>query len=68
MKISAQHDENLVISNISDTRFIMKELIYSTAYEVSVRAVSPAGEGPWTESFRGTTLKEGKKYSFTEQQ
>uniref|UniRef100_A0A8C8SKB0 Tyrosine-protein kinase receptor n=1 Tax=Pelusios castaneus TaxID=367368 RepID=A0A8C8SKB0_9SAUR len=62
VKITAHDDENLVTSNISDTRFIMKELIYSTAYEVSVRAVSPAGEGPWTESFRGTTLKKEEPY------
>ncbi|KAM9636359.1 LOW QUALITY PROTEIN: proto-oncogene tyrosine-protein kinase ROS [Morphnus guianensis] len=31
------------------------------AYEVSVRALSPAGEGPWLESFRGTTLEEAEE-------
>lgn len=30
------------------------------AYEMSVRALSPDGEGPWLESFRGTTLEEGE--------
>ncbi|EMP38631.1 Proto-oncogene tyrosine-protein kinase ROS [Chelonia mydas] len=60
VKVSAQHgaDEDRVVSSIRDTRFTMKGLTYSTTYEVSVRALSPAGEGPWTESFRGTTLKE----------
>uniref|UniRef100_K7FQ85 Tyrosine-protein kinase receptor n=1 Tax=Pelodiscus sinensis TaxID=13735 RepID=K7FQ85_PELSI len=60
VKVSDQHQarEALVVSNISGTRFTMKELVFSTAFEVSVRAVSPAGEGPWTEPFRGTTLKE----------
>ncbi|CAM2111842.1 proto-oncogene tyrosine-protein kinase ROS [Caretta caretta] len=60
VKVSAQHgaDEDRVVSSISDTRFTVKGLTYSTTYEVSVRALSPAGEGPWTESFRGTTLKE----------
>ncbi|XP_014819892.1 PREDICTED: proto-oncogene tyrosine-protein kinase ROS [Calidris pugnax] len=58
VKVSSQHpsEEEWVVSNISDTRFTVKELASFTAYEVSVRAVSPAGEGPWSESFRGTTL------------
>lgn len=45
----------------------MKELASFTAYEVSVRAVSPAGEGPWSESFRGTTLEEGEKCFVTQE-
>ncbi|XP_009904369.2 proto-oncogene tyrosine-protein kinase ROS [Dryobates pubescens] len=60
VKVSPQHssEKERVVSNISDTRFTVKELVSSTVYEVSVRAVSPAGEGPWSESFRGTTLQE----------
>ncbi|XP_069707856.1 proto-oncogene tyrosine-protein kinase ROS [Phaenicophaeus curvirostris] len=54
-------EEERVVSNISDTRFTMKELASFTAYEVSVRAVSPAGEGPWSKSFRGTTLEEAEE-------
>ncbi|NXA42101.1 ROS1 kinase, partial [Eudromia elegans] len=46
-----------VMSNISDSRFTVKGLTSFTAYEVSVRAVSPAGEGPWSEVFQGTTLE-----------
>ncbi|KAM6432982.1 proto-oncogene tyrosine-protein kinase ROS [Rhynochetos jubatus] len=63
VKVSSQHpsEKEWVVSNISDTRFTVKELVSFTAYEVSVRAVSPAGEGPWSESFRGTTLKEAKE-------
>ncbi|KAM6138202.1 proto-oncogene tyrosine-protein kinase ROS [Phoenicopterus ruber ruber] len=59
VKVSSQHpsQEEWVVSNISDTRITVKELASFTAYEVSVRAVSPAGEGPWSESFRGTTLE-----------
>ncbi|XP_074718456.1 proto-oncogene tyrosine-protein kinase ROS [Strix uralensis] len=63
VKVSSQHpsEEEWVVSNISDTRFTMKELASFTAYEVSVRAVSPAGEGPWSETFRGTTLEEAEE-------
>ncbi|KAM6405293.1 proto-oncogene tyrosine-protein kinase ROS isoform 3-T3 [Pluvialis apricaria] len=63
VKVSSQHPskEEWVVSNISDTRFTVKELASFTAYEVSVRAVSPAGEGPWSESFRGTTLEEAEE-------
>ncbi|KAM9240253.1 proto-oncogene tyrosine-protein kinase ROS [Leptosomus discolor] len=63
VKVSSQHpsEEEWVVSNIGDTRFTVKELASSTAYEVSVRAVSPAGEGPWSESFRGTTLEEAEE-------
>ncbi|NXG50631.1 ROS1 kinase, partial [Psilopogon haemacephalus] len=59
VKVSPQHpsEKERLVSNISDTRFTVKELVSSTAYEVSVRAVSPAGEGPWSESFKGTTLE-----------
>ncbi|NXT80261.1 ROS1 kinase, partial [Zapornia atra] len=59
VKVSSQHpsEEEWVVSSVSDTRFTMKELASFTAYEISVRAVSPAGEGPWSESFRGTTLE-----------
>lgn len=39
---------------------MVKKLASFTAYEMSVRAVSPAGEGPWSESFRGMTLDEGE--------
>ncbi|XP_063185804.1 proto-oncogene tyrosine-protein kinase ROS isoform X3 [Chroicocephalus ridibundus] len=63
VKVSSQHpsEEEWVVSNISDTRFTVKELASFRAYEVSVRAVSPAGEGPWSESFRGTTLEEAEE-------
>ncbi|NXW02201.1 ROS1 kinase, partial [Fregetta grallaria] len=63
VKVSSQHPskEEWVVSNISDTRFTVKELASFTAYEVSVRAVSPAGEGPWSQSFRGTTLEEAEE-------
>ncbi|KAF1505047.1 Proto-oncogene tyrosine-protein kinase ROS, partial [Eudyptula minor novaehollandiae] len=63
VKVSSQHpsEEEWVVSNINDTRFTVKELASFTAYEVSVRAVSPAGEGPWSESFRGTTLEEAEE-------
>ncbi|NXR03151.1 ROS1 kinase, partial [Sagittarius serpentarius] len=63
VKVSSQHpsEEEWVVSNISDTGFTVKELTSFTAYEVSVRAVSPAGEGPWSESFRGTTLEEAEE-------
>ncbi|PKU45078.1 proto-oncogene tyrosine-protein kinase ros [Limosa lapponica baueri] len=69
VKVSSQHpsEEEWVISNISDTRFTVKELAGFTVYEVSVRAVSPAGEGPWSESFRGTTLEEGEKEEVEEE-
>lgn len=62
MKVSPQHpsEEERIVSNISDMRFTMKDLASFMTYEVSVRAVSPAGEGPWSESFRGTTLAEGE--------
>lgn len=62
MKVSSQNpsEEEQVISNIRDTRFMVKKLASFTAYEMSVRAVSPAGEGPWSESFRGMTLDEGE--------
>ncbi|NXH73549.1 ROS1 kinase, partial [Hydrobates tethys] len=63
VKVSSQHpsEKEWFVSNISDTRFTVKELTSFTAYEVSVRAVSPAGEGPWSESFRGTTLEEAEE-------
>ncbi|NXK04370.1 ROS1 kinase, partial [Herpetotheres cachinnans] len=63
VKVSSQHpsEEEWVVSNISDTRFTVKELASFTKYEVSVRAVSPGGEGPWSESFRGTTLEEAEE-------
>ncbi|KFO11050.1 Proto-oncogene tyrosine-protein kinase ROS, partial [Balearica regulorum gibbericeps] len=63
VKVSSQHpsEEEWVISNVTDTRFTVKELASFTVYEVSVRAVSPAGEGPWSESFRGTTLEEAEE-------
>ncbi|NXP12967.1 ROS1 kinase, partial [Thinocorus orbignyianus] len=63
VKVSSQHpsEEEWVVSNISDTRFTVKKLASFTTYEVSVRAVSPAGEGPWSESFRGTTLEEAEE-------
>ncbi|KAM9563851.1 proto-oncogene tyrosine-protein kinase ROS [Guaruba guarouba] len=60
VKVSSQYpfEKEWVFSNIRDTRFTVKELSRFTAYEVSVRAISPAGEGPWSETFRGTTLEE----------
>ncbi|KAK2511439.1 Ros1 [Columba guinea] len=63
VKVSPQHpsEEERIVSNISDTRFTMKDLASFMTYEVSVRAVSPAGEGPWSESFRGTTLAEAEE-------
>ncbi|NXG70179.1 ROS1 kinase, partial [Baryphthengus martii] len=60
VKVSSQHSSD-VVSNINDTRFTVKNLASFTAYEMSVRAVSPAGEGPWSEPFRGTTLEEAEK-------
>lgn len=69
LKVSSQGsaDEDLAVSNISHTNFTVRDLSNFTAYEVSVRALSPAGEGPWSESFKGTTLKEGKNDSLTEE-
>ncbi|OWK58396.1 Proto-oncogene tyrosine-protein kinase ROS [Lonchura striata] len=54
VQVSSHHpfEEDWVVSNISNTRLIVKWLASFTAYEVSVRAVSPAGAGPWSESFR----------------
>lgn len=64
MKVSSQYplEEEWVVSNITDTRYTVKDLASFTAYEVSVRAVSPAGEGPWSESFRGMTLEKGENW------
>ncbi|XP_061846106.1 proto-oncogene tyrosine-protein kinase ROS [Colius striatus] len=53
--------EEWVVSNIGNTRFTVKDMASFTEYEVSVRAVSPAGEGLWSESFRGTTLQEAEE-------
>ncbi|KAI6071319.1 Proto-oncogene tyrosine-protein kinase ROS isoform X4 [Aix galericulata] len=66
VKVSSQNpsEEEQVISNISDTRFMVKKLASFTAYEMSVRAVSPAGEGPWSESFRGMTLEEAEEEAY----
>ncbi|NXY01293.1 ROS1 kinase, partial [Pteruthius melanotis] len=63
VKVSSQHpfEEEWVVSNISNTTFTMKGLASFTSYEVSVRAVSPAGAGPWSELFRGTTLEEAEE-------
>ncbi|XP_061222174.1 proto-oncogene tyrosine-protein kinase ROS isoform X2 [Neopsephotus bourkii] len=63
VKVSSQHpsEKEWVFSNVRDTRFTVKELASFTAYEVSVRAVSPAGKGPWSETFRGTTLEEAEE-------
>ncbi|NXD06422.1 ROS1 kinase, partial [Nothocercus nigrocapillus] len=63
VKVSSQRpsDEERVMSNISGTRFTVKGLTSLTAHEVSVRAVSPAGEGPWSEGFRGVTLEEAEE-------
>uniref|UniRef100_A0A8C0ZF63 Tyrosine-protein kinase receptor n=1 Tax=Cyanistes caeruleus TaxID=156563 RepID=A0A8C0ZF63_CYACU len=63
VKVSPQHsfEEEWVVSNISNTRLTVKGLASFTAYGVSVRAVSPAGAGPWSESFRGTTLEEAEE-------
>ncbi|XP_040409330.1 proto-oncogene tyrosine-protein kinase ROS [Cygnus olor] len=66
VKVSSQNPskEEQVVSNISDTRFMVKDLASFTAYEMSVRAVSPAGEGPWSESFRGMTLKGAEEEAY----
>ncbi|XP_063245936.1 proto-oncogene tyrosine-protein kinase ROS isoform X3 [Prinia subflava] len=63
VKVSPQHpfEEEWVVSNISNMRLTVKGLASFTAYEVSVRAVSPAGAGPWSKSFRGTTLEEAEE-------
>ncbi|NXP53439.1 ROS1 kinase, partial [Heliornis fulica] len=63
VKVSSQYlsEKEWVVSNVSDTRFTVKELASFTAYEVSVRAVSSADEGLWSESFRGTTLEEAEE-------
>ncbi|NXN92109.1 ROS1 kinase, partial [Rhinopomastus cyanomelas] len=63
VKVSPQHpsQEEWVVPNISDTRYTVKDLASFTVYDVSVRVVSPAGEGPWSEPFRGTTLEEAKE-------
>ncbi|NWR90991.1 ROS1 kinase, partial [Furnarius figulus] len=63
VKLSSQHpfEKEWVVSNISNTRLTVKDLSSFTMYEVSVRAVSPAGAGPWSESFRGTTLEEAEE-------
>ncbi|XP_064505762.1 proto-oncogene tyrosine-protein kinase ROS isoform X2 [Pseudopipra pipra] len=63
VKVSSQHpfEEKWIVSNISNTRLTVKGLASFRVYEVSVRAVSPAGAGPWSESFRGTTLEEAKE-------
>ncbi|NXF04409.1 ROS1 kinase, partial [Smithornis capensis] len=63
VKVSSQHSlgEEWVVSNISNTKLAVKDLASLTVYEVSVRAVSPAGTGPWSESFRGTTLEEAEE-------
>lgn len=69
MKVSPQlpSAEEWAVSNISDTRFTVNGLASFTVYEVSVRAVSPAGAGPWSESFRGTTLEEGENCFVTQE-
>ncbi|NXG06558.1 ROS1 kinase, partial [Sakesphorus luctuosus] len=63
VKVSCQHpfEKEWIVSNISNTRLTVKDLASFTAYEVSVRAVSSAGAGPWSESFRGTTLEEAEE-------
>ncbi|NWU86118.1 ROS1 kinase, partial [Onychorhynchus coronatus] len=63
VKVSSQHpfEEKWIVSNISNTRLTVKGLDSFRVYEVSVRAVSPAGAGPWSESFRGTTLEEAEE-------
>ncbi|NXS31863.1 ROS1 kinase, partial [Pomatostomus ruficeps] len=63
VKVSPQQpfEEEWVVSNISNMRLTVKGLASFTVYEVSVRAVSPAGAGPWSESFRGTTLEEAEE-------
>ncbi|KAM5325675.1 proto-oncogene tyrosine-protein kinase ROS isoform 1-T1 [Glossophaga mutica] len=58
VKISTQDFPELahVFSNISDTMLNVPELRSATKYEVSVRASSPKGPGPWAEPSVGTTL------------
>ncbi|NXM66645.1 ROS1 kinase, partial [Serilophus lunatus] len=66
VKVSSQYPfgEEWAVSNISNTRLTVKDLASFTVYEVSVRAVSPAGAGPWSESLRGTTLEEAEEEPF----
>ena len=63
MKISTQDFPELarVFSNISATMLNVPELQSATKYEVSVRASSPKGPGPWAEPSVGTTLVPGEK-------
>ncbi|OXB76494.1 UNVERIFIED_CONTAM: hypothetical protein H355_014538 [Colinus virginianus] len=63
VKVSSQSpsEKEWVISNITDTRFTVKELVNFTEYEMSVRAVSPAGEGQWSKPFRGMTFEEAEE-------
>ncbi|XP_053447517.1 proto-oncogene tyrosine-protein kinase ROS isoform X2 [Nycticebus coucang] len=58
VKISTQDLPEIthVFSNISGTMLNVPELQSATKYEVSVRASSPKGRGPWSEPLVGTTL------------
>ncbi|XP_077018856.1 proto-oncogene tyrosine-protein kinase ROS isoform X2 [Tamandua tetradactyla] len=58
VKVSTQDlpEATHFFSNISGTMLNVAELQSSTKYEVSVRATSPQGPGPWSEPSVGTTL------------
>lgn len=67
MKISTQDISEIthVFSNISETMLNVPELKSATKYEVSVRASSPKGPGPWAEPSVGTTLVPGESLFLT---
>ncbi|XP_045017925.1 proto-oncogene tyrosine-protein kinase ROS [Bubalus bubalis] len=58
VKVSTQDlpETTHVFSNISGTILNVHDLQSATKYEVSVRASSPKGPGPWSEPSVGTTL------------
>ncbi|XP_054425844.1 proto-oncogene tyrosine-protein kinase ROS [Pteronotus mesoamericanus] len=58
VKISTQDFPEIahVFSNINGTMLNVPKLQSATRYEVSVRASSPKGPGPWSEASVGTTL------------
>uniref|UniRef100_A0A8C6RDK4 Proto-oncogene tyrosine-protein kinase ROS n=1 Tax=Nannospalax galili TaxID=1026970 RepID=A0A8C6RDK4_NANGA len=58
VKVSTQDLSEItqVFSNISGTTLNVPELQSATKYKISVRASSPKGPGPWSDSSVGTTL------------
>lgn len=63
MKVSTQDlpETTRMFSNISGTTLNIHDLQSATKYEVSVRASSPKGPGPWSEPSVGTTLVPGER-------